>query len=241
MPKIPLSRSGTGESGDAKLNSHELVSVRIYRSLPPSLWRSDNSFLQHNKLLQQQKLFPQIRHCISINRNQTMLLYQFHITLINICYKQPLYPLRPVFLVEPSNSQLIPSWLGTLLIRSGDVETNPGPSAQPNRTPKWPCPICSKSAQWRSIQCKKSTCRKWTHIKCAKVDLKDITWYNRNGTQHPNWFCDSCQPPKPSSTTSPPKPLHQKPVHNKGPVRELRKPRNKRNGYERIVESLSTK
>ena len=172
--------------------------------------------------------------------NQKMLLYQFHITLYyTLLYvtNQPL-PLRPVFLVEPSNSQLTPSWLGTLLIRSGDVETNPGPGppASTTKTTKWPCPICARSAQWNSIQCKKSTCRKWTHIKCAQVDLKEITWYNRNGTQHPDWSCAGCQNPTTSPASSSPKPQHQKPAHNKGPTRAVRlqkKPRNKRNGYER--------
>lgn len=52
------------------------------------------------------------------------------------------------------------------LLRSGDIETNPGPSGK--RSPKNPRVACSKGviATSKAVNC--DGCDKWTHVKCTK-------------------------------------------------------------------------
>ena len=66
-----------------------------------------------------------------------------------------------------------------LLLRAGDVETNPGP--------KWPCPACNKSAKFSSIMC--HDCGAWWHIRCANLNTK-------KAQQAIKWTCKTCPTPK---------------------------------------------
>lgn len=79
-----------------------------------------------------------------------------------------------------------------LLVRSGDVESNPGP------TVKWPCSICNKNADGKketSIKCMASLCRVWTHARCANI--------GKNPSSHHGFFCAGCSISGSTTTTRP--------------------------------------
>ena len=74
------------------------------------------------------------------------------------------------FNVSPQTSTLL------LLLRSGDVSTNPGPPQNKRKyTPKNPCSHCDKgvTARRRAISC--DSCGQWTHNRCASV-FSDVTY-----------------------------------------------------------------
>ena len=60
------------------------------------------------------------------------------------------------------------SWLFTLLIISGDVELNPGPTSA-----KYPCGVCSRPCKNNqpAIQC--DSCDTWIHKKCIQITPKN--------------------------------------------------------------------
>ena len=65
-------------------------------------------------------------------------------------------------------------WLAMLLIKSGDVETNPGPTT--TRKQVWICDICYRQIQVRkqiSIRCNRI--EHWVHLRCAGICLAQYT------------------------------------------------------------------
>lgn len=91
----------------------------------------------------------------------------------------------------------------TLLVKSGDVELNPGPCeeqarAEPTmisrKTPTWkhPCALCSKPVRsnQKGILC--DFCDRWHHIKCINMDLKT---YVTLSSSEEEWRCCGCTTP----------------------------------------------
>ena len=61
-------------------------------------------------------------------------------------------------------------WLAMLLIKAGDVETNPDPNT--SRKQVWICDICHRQIQVRkqiSIRC--NMIEHWVHLRCAGIRL----------------------------------------------------------------------
>ena len=66
--------------------------------------------------------------------------------------------------VSPQTSSLL------LLLRSGDVSTNPGlPESKRKYTPKNPCSRCGKGVTARNRAVSRDSCGQWTHNRCASV------------------------------------------------------------------------
>ena len=67
-------------------------------------------------------------------------------------------------------------WLALLLLKAGDVETNPGPKH--TRTQVWICDICHReiTRKQTSLRCNHS--EHWVHLRCAhfRVDQYTDTW-----------------------------------------------------------------
>ena len=91
------------------------------------------------------------------------------------------------FNVSPQMSTLL------LLLRSGDVSTNPGPFQNKRKyTPKNPCSRCDKgvTARSRAISC--DSCGQWTHNRCASV-FSDVTYDELcNSGAHFTFVCQRC-------------------------------------------------
>ena len=67
-----------------------------------------------------------------------------------------------------------PGWLALLLIKVGDVETNPGPTTLNKRV--WICDICHKQIHVRkqiSIRCNRI--EHWVHLRCAGIRKAQYT------------------------------------------------------------------
>ena len=65
-------------------------------------------------------------------------------------------------------------WLEMLLIKVGDVETNPGPITMPKQV--WICDICHRQIQVSmqiSIRC--NMIEHWVHLRCAGIRLAHYT------------------------------------------------------------------
>ena len=65
-------------------------------------------------------------------------------------------------------------WLAMLLIKAGDVETNPGPTTP--RKQVWICNICHRQIQVRKqilIRCNRI--EHWVHLRCAGICLAQYT------------------------------------------------------------------
>ena len=73
-------------------------------------------------------------------------------------------------------------WLAMLLIKVGDVETNPDPTT--TRKQVWICDICHRQRQVRkqiSIRCNRI--EHWVHLRCAGICLAQ---YTDTWTCHPH-------------------------------------------------------
>ena len=81
-----------------------------------------------------------------------------------------------------------------LLLRSGDVELNPGPRG---RRPKFPCALCERACRWgqRAIAC--DTCDGWYHIECLCMGS---AVYGYLGLSNVSWTCCQCGMPNFSSS-----------------------------------------
>ena len=81
------------------------------------------------------------------------------------------------------------TWLCSLLILSGGLETNPGPP----RTFKYPCGACAKPCMKNQAAVMCDTCEKWTHLKCTQISAQ-----NFKALSNPNasWHCCNCGIPE---------------------------------------------
>ena len=77
-------------------------------------------------------------------------------------------------------SERSPAFLPLLLLLSGDIETNPGPT--------YPCPTCTRpySRRLGAIEC--TRCGSWTHytLRCSGIPQRHHI--------PPHWLCRSCHP-----------------------------------------------
>lgn len=78
--------------------------------------------------------------------------------------------------------------LATVLLLSGDIQSNPGP-------PQCPCVACSSPVRTLGIQC--DSCDGWCHPGCANVDSLE---YERLGGCDDSWRCPKCCLPSFSSS-----------------------------------------
>ena len=71
----------------------------------------------------------------------------------------------------------------TLLLASGDMETNPGPV-------QYPCTVCEKPVKGsqRGIMC--DGCSQWTHARCGGVE--EAEYLLLTAQESCEWFCPSC-------------------------------------------------
>jgi hypothetical protein len=78
--------------------------------------------------------------------------------------------------------------LALLLIRAGDIETNPGPVSH--------CGACGKNVGQSSILCVK--CQRWHHRRCTPLTVQDLRRIAREDSE---WTCGGCatDPPSPPS------------------------------------------
>ena len=92
--------------------------------------------------------------------------------------------------------------LASLLMRAGDIESNPGPG------PRYPCGTCGRGVGGASVRCLE--CGLWHHRRCAGLSATDI---NRNARDRLAWRCAGCTPaaPLPSLPPPPPPPLRPPP------------------------------
>ena len=108
-------------------------------------------------------------------------------------HPQPLHPEHPpVFSLRGSDGS--PAFLPLLLLLSGDIETNPGPT--------YPCPTCAApySKRLGGIECRQ--CKSWTHY------VKRCSGIPQNHPIPPQQLCRACHPthttlPRHSSPNSP--------------------------------------
>src|SRR5678815_5552624 len=68
--------------------------------------------------------------------------------------------------------------MGLLLLRSGDIEKNPGPH-------RFYCPICQLIVGLNSVQCK--SCLGWVHLTCSP--------FQKLPRDNIGYFCAICKPP----------------------------------------------
>ena len=65
-------------------------------------------------------------------------------------------------------------WLAMILIKAGDVETNPGPTT--TRKQVWICDICHRQIQVRKqISIRYNRNEHWVHPRCAGIRLAQYT------------------------------------------------------------------
>ena len=71
----------------------------------------------------------------------------------------------------------------TLLLASGDIESNPGPV-------QYPCTVCKKPVKrnQRGIMC--DGCSQWTHARCGGVEVAEYLLLTAQ--ESCEWFCPSC-------------------------------------------------
>ena len=71
----------------------------------------------------------------------------------------------------------------TLLLASGDIESNPGPV-------QYPCTVCEKPVKGnqRGIMC--DGCSQWTHARCGGVG--EAEYLLLNAQESCEWFCPLC-------------------------------------------------
>ena len=116
------------------------------------------------------------------------------------------------------------AWLALLLLKAGDVETNPGPKH--TRTQVWICDICHreinrKQTSVTSLRCNHS--EHWVHLRCAhiRVDQYTDTWicHLHRGSRLPHathtspYFPLTSSKPLLHSPPTPPTPPHPKHQH----------------------------
>ena len=112
-------------------------------------------------------------------------------------------------------------WLVLLLLKAGDVETNPGPKH--TRTQVWICDVCHReiTRKQTSLRCNHS--EHWVHLRCAhiRVDQYTDTWicHLHRGSRLPHATYTSPHFPLASSKPllhsppTPPTPPHPKHQH----------------------------
>ena len=109
-------------------------------------------------------------------------------------------------------------WLALLLLKAGDVETNPGPKH--TRTQVWIYDICHREINRKQTSLRCNHSEHWVHLRCAhiRVDQYTDTWicHLHRGSRLPHATHTSPHFPLASSKPvlhSPPTPSHLKHQH----------------------------
>ena len=74
-----------------------------------------------------------------------------------------------------------------ILLISGDVQLNPGPTT---RTPKYPCGVCSKNVNFNHKVMECEDCLTWYHIKCVNIGDKMYQVHTHHNSY--TWACLKC-------------------------------------------------
>ena len=109
-------------------------------------------------------------------------------------------------------------WLAMLLIKAGDVETNPGSTN--TRKQVWICNICHRQIQVRKpISIRSNWIEHWVHLRCADSRLAHYTdtWtchqHKKNQTHNTHRHNTTLPEPDPSRPPTPPTPPQPKHTH----------------------------
>ena len=102
-------------------------------------------------------------------------------------------------------------WLALLLLKAGDVETNPGPKH--TRTQVWICNICHREINRKQTSLRCNHSEHWVHLRCAhiRIDQYTDTWichledpdYLTQHTPHHTFLHSPPTPPHPTSPQTP--------------------------------------
>ena len=108
-------------------------------------------------------------------------------------------------------------WLALLLLKAGDVETNPGPKH--TCTQVWICDICHREINRKQTSLRCNHSEHWVHLRCShiRIDQYQDTWicYLYRGSRLPHASHTSPHFPMASSRpllhspSTPPHPKHQ--------------------------------
>ena len=124
-------------------------------------------------------------------------------------------------------------WLAMLLIKAGDVETNPGPTT--TRKQVWFSNICHRQIQVRkqiSIRCNRI--EHWVHLRCTLYRYLNLpstqiiqthNTHRHNTTPHSPTLSQAAHPFSPNTTHTPPQPKHRHISHFPHVPPELVKPK----------------
>ena len=74
-----------------------------------------------------------------------------------------------------------------MLILSGDIEVNPGPTT--SRKDIWPCGLCQLPVTWTEAGVACDECSVWHHMSCISLCTKDREDLERSSVQ---WLCCKC-------------------------------------------------
>ena len=80
----------------------------------------------------------------------------------------------------PVASMLTHDIAGSMIILSGDVETNPGPV-------KYPCGICKRAVKYNQSSVACDQCDQWIHRECMHMNTAVF-----EGLKNISWYCDNC-------------------------------------------------
>ena len=88
------------------------------------------------------------------------------------------------------------NFLNLLLILSGNIERNPGPTKPSSKSKKnlFPCGICNKQCTWRQPSVACDSCNIWFHQKC--LFMRSAVFDNLHNV---SWYCLKCGLPNFSS------------------------------------------
>ena len=100
-------------------------------------------------------------------------------------HQPPFLPYNPhkfeFFPADPGH----PAFWGRLLLRTGDVESNPGPACP------YPCGICQANVTWRTWSIKCPKCSLWFHKDCLGLTTNQI----KNLSKSKDFNCPQCSNP----------------------------------------------
>ena len=130
----------------------------------------------------------------TLSKEYQMTLFYCASDISQVLSSKSLDPLQPPTLSTRKSLALrvnsSGTWLCSLLILSGDLETNPGPQRQ--RIYKYPCAVCAKPCMKNQDAVMCDTCEQWNHRKCTQISLTTF-----KALQNPNtsWHCCNCGMP----------------------------------------------
>ena len=97
----------------------------------------------------------------------------------------PVHP-RPTLMNSKTRTALL---VHMILLLSGDVEINLGPSNAEQEVTEFPCPLCHTDVSWTADALQCEGCELWLHRTCMNMSS---TEYGRLGEESAVWLCGNC-------------------------------------------------